>query len=263
MPLPRLQLFEFNDALWAPEPLRETMIETLSRAIAWGHMLRDLVPPFRAFLEASGAREVLDLCAGAGAPAQLLAEELLRVGVEPPRFLLTDLQPKPEAWAAIRAAHPGIVDFVPEPVDATRIPEELGRGRARVVINALHHFPPHLAASILQSAAEDAPGVFVAESFERSPVHFGAFAPTGLAALLANPLLAPRHRLAKAWLTWCSPIGLSVALWDGLVSTLRIYGEAELRAMVRPLGDAWKWTYGTYPFRPFGRGCYFYGVRRS
>ena len=57
-------------------------------------MLRGLVGPFQRFLERSGAHEVLDLCAGAGGPARILAEEIARAGRAPPRFILTDLYPR-------------------------------------------------------------------------------------------------------------------------------------------------------------------------
>ena len=85
----------------------------------------------------------------------------------------------------------------------------------------------------------------------------------GLLGLYANPALAPRRKLAKAWLTWATPTALVASVWDGLVSTLRVYTEDELRVMVAPLGDAFTWTYGTYPIGALGRGYYFYGVRAT
>jgi hypothetical protein len=263
MPPPRAHLFEFNDSAWAPPALRESIVEALSRALAWGRMLRGLTGPFAAFLDQTGADAVLDLCSGAGGPAAILARELARQGLRAPRFLLTDLHPHPDAWARLAAEHPGVVEYEAAPVDATRIPEALGAGRARVIINALHHFRPELAGAILRGACERSPGVFVAEGFERSPLLFAAFAAPGLFALYANPALAPRRKLAKAWLTWATPIALAASVWDGLVSTLRVYTEAELRAMVAPLGDAFTWTYGTFPIGPLGRGYYFYGVRAA
>lgn len=259
--LRRLQLFEFNDSPWAPAALRETVIESLSRTLRWGRILRGLCEPFREFLARTGVREVLDLCSGAGGPAEILVAELERTGSPPPRFLLTDLQPHPEIWTRLRAEHSGVIDFVPEPVDATRIPEALGAGRARVIINALHHFPPELAAAILRGACEAAPGVFVAEGFERSPLRFLPFAAAGIPALYLNPVLSPHHRLEKAALTWLSPIALAASAWDGYISTRRVYTEDELRDMVAPLGDQLHWEYGTYSFPMFGRGYYFYGVR--
>ncbi|MSP61691.1 MAG: hypothetical protein EXR72_15425 [Myxococcales bacterium] len=259
--LARRQLFEFNDSPWAPLALRETIVEALSRTLAWGRILHGLTGPFRQFLDESGAHEVLDLCAGAGGPAAILASEIARSGALPPRFLLTDLHPHPEAWARLRDAHPGVIDFAPQSVDATCIPEELGAGRVRVIINALHHFPPDLAGAILRGASAGAPGIFIAEGFDRNPLRFAALVPAGLPALLATPFLSPRRKLQKALLTFATPAVVATSLWDGLVSTLRVYTEGELRAMVAPLGPAFRWTYGTYTFRPFGRGYFFHGVR--
>src|SRR5262245_45599 len=140
--LPRVQLFEFNDAPWAPAVLRDTIVDTLSQTLEWGRVLGELVEPFEAFLAAGGVREVLDLGAGAGGPARILASEIARSGRTPPRFVLTDLHPREDAWAALHAAHPEAIDFVAEPVDATRIPARIGAGKARMIINAFHHFPP-------------------------------------------------------------------------------------------------------------------------
>lgn len=259
----RRHLFEFNDSSWAPVALRETIVESLSRTLAWGRILQGMVAPFSRFLEGTGATEVLNLCSGAGGPAVILAEELRRGGVRTPRFLLTDLHPHPEAWARLRDGSAGLIDFVSTPVDATEIPASLSSGRARVIINALHHFPPELAGEILRSACRDARGVFLAEGFERGPRGLAPFARAGVPALLLNPLLSPRHRVAKAALTWLTPAAILASIWDGVVSTLRVYTEVELRAMVAPLGEAFAWEYGTWSFPGSGRGYYFFGIHRS
>ena len=260
MTLPRLHLFEFNDAAWAPAALREQIVESLSRALSWGGMLRGLASPFAAFLERTGASSVIDLCAGAGGPASILATELRRLGKPPPRFLLTDLYPHVEVWTELRRADPEAIDFVAEPVDATSIPAALCNGQPRSIINALHHLPPALAGQVLREAARDAPGVFVAEGFPRSPLRFLPIAPMGIAAMLANPLLSPRRRAQKLLLL---PLSLACAPWDGFVSTLRVYSEAELREMVAPLGDQLVWSHGTFSFPLGGKGTWFAGVRRT
>jgi len=263
VPLPRVHLFELNDNPAVPRALRDTLIETLSRTLAWGGILRGLVEPFARFVDATGASEVLDLCSGAGGPAAILAEELERTGRRPPRFVLTDLQPQIGAWERLRRDHPSIIDYVAEPVDATSLPAALGSApRPRVIINALHHLRPELARSVLCGAASGAPGVFVAEGFVRNPLRFAPYAPAGIPALLATPVLSPRDRWQKALFTYLMPLSLAVCVWDGVVSTLRVYDEAELRAMVAPLGPTFVWEYGTYRFAPFGRGSYFFGLRR-
>jgi SAM-dependent methyltransferase len=263
MPLPRVQLFEFNDLSYVPAAVRDTVVEALSRALDWGRMLQGLVAPFDDFLRACGTREVLDIGSGAGGPARILVREFARTGRLPPRFVLTDLHPRPEAWQRARDEQPEAIDFEPAPVDATSVPSALAEGRARAIINVFHHFPPPLARAILHDAARGSRGVFLAECFERNPLRFASFAPAGLAALALNPVLSRRDRLAKALLTYATPAALGIALWDGLVSTLRVYTEGELRAMVAPLGDSFRWEYGTWDFFPGGRGYYFWGVPRG
>lgn len=66
MKLPRLQLFEFNDAPWAPEPLKAQIIEALSHTIRWGGLLTEVVPHFETFMTRTRSHEVLDLASGAG-----------------------------------------------------------------------------------------------------------------------------------------------------------------------------------------------------
>lgn len=262
MAIRRFQLVEFNDRPWVPSAVRDTVVESLSRTLAWGHLLRGLVGPFEEFLAATGVREVLDIGAGGGGPASILADEIAAAGRVPPRFVLTDLHPRPEVWRALAMARPGVLDFVEAPVDATQIPDDVSRGRARTIINVLHHFPPALAAAMLEDAVRRGVGVFVAEGFERNPLGFVPFAVAGLPALLLNPVISPRDRLLKAWLTWATPLALGVSVWDGIVSTLRVYTEEELRAMVEPFGAGFTWTYGTYPFPTLGHGYFFHGVPR-
>ena len=78
MALPRLQLFEFNDSSWAPRALRDTIVESLSRTLLWGHFLGGLVAPFEEFLARAGVSEVLDVGAGAAGPARIMAREIPR-----------------------------------------------------------------------------------------------------------------------------------------------------------------------------------------
>jgi hypothetical protein len=265
MALSRRQLFEFNDLAQAPAAVRDTIVESLSRTLAWGRILDELVPAFERFLEAAGTREVLDLGSGAGGPASIIVRAYLRAGRTPPRFLLTDLHPRPELWARLARdpAHAGAIDFVDAPVDATRVPEALAAGRARAVINVLHHFPPPVVAALLADAARSSRGIFVAECFDRDPAGFLSMTVPGLPALLANPVLSERDRWAKVVLTWLTPAAVLISLWDGLVSTLRIHTPAELAALAAPLEDRLRFQSGEFRFAFGGRGIWFSGLPRA
>lgn len=237
MSLPRLQLFEFNDAAFVPKSLQKTIISSLSRTLRWGHMLDGLVQPFVDFLHASKAHEVLEIAAGAGEPAAVLVEALLARGHQPPTFTLTDLLPHPESWSALSAKYPERISFIPEPVDATNIEPSLGAGRARVIVNAFHHFPPALAQQVLIGMAKDAPGVFISEGLVRNPLSFLAMVPWGIPSLMAEPALGSSRLSSAAW-TWLSPIALLASGWDGTVSTFRCYSREEMLEFTKPLGDS-------------------------
>lgn len=259
MALPRLQLFEFNDAPWAPAVLRETLVEALSRTLRWGHMLEGLVDPLARCLERAGTAKVLDLCSGAGGPAEVLCAAMVGRGHDVD-FLMSDLYPAVSQWELLCARNERL-SFVPKPVDATRIPEQFGAGRVRVIINALHHFPPAVAREVLRGACEGAPAVFIAEGLVRNPLSFAAMAPVGLAALYSSPLLANDQRLARAALTWLSPIALAASIWDGTVSSLRSYLPSELMEMTEDL-KGWSWTAGQYAHsRGLGAGSWYCGTR--
>jgi hypothetical protein len=263
MTLRRRHLFEFNDTPGVPDFVRDTVIESLSRTMSWGRVLRELVHPFTAFVRNARATEVLDIGAGAGGPAAIFVEEMLAAGVEPPRFILTDIHPHVETWEALKRKHPRYIDYVAEPIDGSAIQPELARGKVMAIINVLHHFRPSLAKKILHASLEHSAGLFVIEGFERTPLGFGPFIPAGLPALLVNPLLSPRRRLAKAAVTYLTPFAIGVSIWDGLVSTLRIHSEAELREMVAPLTERVAFEYGTYAIGSFGRGYYFTGAPKE
>jgi hypothetical protein len=262
MPIPRrrLQLFELSDQPFTPALLRDVLIETLSLAVQWGGVARGLVRPFSHFLAESGASDVLELCAGAAGPTHLLVERLLRAGGPTPRVVLTDLFPQVDAWKALRQKFPGVIDFKSEPVDATRVPHAVGKGRARVMLNAFHHFPPEVAQAILADAVQSSASIFIAEPFERNPLHFFPIVPAASLALIAVPLVSRRARVSKALLIWGTPIAQLAGVWDGVVSSLRVYTESELRDMAAPLGTAFRWTYGRYQYRFGGTGYYFFGV---
>jgi hypothetical protein len=240
--------------------LRSTLVEALSRAIRWVGLLDGVIDPLARCLREAGTSKVLDLCSGAGGPASVLSAAMAERGHDV-HFLMSDLFPAVTEWEALVASNPSRLGFVPEAVDVTAIPGAVGEGRVRVCINALHHFPPPLARELLLGMCREAPGVFIAEGLVRNPLSFAAMAPVGLAALMATPLLSKDHRLARAALTWLSPIAVGVSAWDGTVSSMRTHLPEELREMVSGL-EGWTWTSGEYAHSAgLGSGSWFSGVR--
>jgi hypothetical protein len=240
--------------------IREAVVETLAETLERGGILDGLAPIFAEFVGKANASEVLDLCAGAGNPARILVRSMLAQGNIPPGILLTDLYPRTDAWYDAKAEFPNHISFVRDSVDATAIPASLSSGRARTIINAFHHLPPALAQRVLDDAIASRSPILIAECFGRNPLGFVPLARRGLATLAGNPLFARHHRYKRALLTWAVPVIPAIAVWDGLVSTMRVYSEDDLRAMTAHSGAAFDWVYRTWEFPWGGTGNVFYGI---
>jgi hypothetical protein len=256
----RIHAFEFNDCDWVPEVIRESIVETLGRGLRWGRIYDGVAPSFQEFLSAWGSDSVLDLGTGTGEPVSILIRALERLGVTPPRFLLSDLYPNVAAMELIRRRHPDFIAIAADSVDATAVPASLDQP-ARLLVDALHHLTPQAATKVLTDAARSGRAIFVLEGFPRSFVRFlPVLLPMAL-SVFVNPVLAPRRRLLKALLTYALPIIPLAGLWDAVVSLLRVYSESELRAFVAGCDSAHVWHYREIPFgMGLGRAVAFWGV---
>ena len=261
MALPRMHLFEFNDSPWAPRAIRDTIIESLSRTLSWGRLLAGLVAPFEEFVARAGVDEVLDVCAGAAGPARILVDEIRSARAASPRASCSPIYSRtsrngtscapssPTNRASSRDRS------TPPPSRATSPAGARASSSTRSTTSR-----PRLAQSILRDAVDGSAGIFIAEPWERNPLRFATFIPHGVAALAVNPFLSPRDRLQKALLTFATPAIVAASVWDGLVSTMRVYSRDELESMVAPLGDRFTWTWGYHEYALGGRGYYFWSA---
>lgn len=256
----RHQLFEFNDTPQVPDFIQEAILETLGEVLDRGRIIDALFPHFAKFAADSGVDELLDLGAGSARVARILARSLAAAGMETPRIVLTDLHPRPALWESVEAASGGRITSVRSPVDALAIPADVSRGRGRMIINAIHHFPPELVRGVLADTVRSGAPIFLAEGFDRELSGFLPFARLGTGLLLTNPLRARRRRIARAICTWVVPVIPVAAVWDGLVSTARVHTLDELHAMARSIAPSWRWEGGDYTFPAGGRGIWFRGL---
>lgn len=237
----RMQLVELEDLPWFPAVLRDGGTAYLALAERLSGHGRCLVEPLAAALQATGARQIVDLCSGGGGPSGLVADALADRGLDV-AVLLTDRYPNPRAFAAAEAAHGGRVRGRAEPVDATAVPAELTG--FRTIWNAFHHFPPELARAVLADAMHKGQPIGVFEVMSRSPLTLLGLLLSPLVVTLSVPFWRP---FRWPWLifTWLLPLMQPFVLWDGIVSWLRIYEPDELRALVADLSaPGWVWEIG-------------------
>ncbi|MHC4392136.1 MAG: hypothetical protein ACYS22_12575, partial [Planctomycetota bacterium] len=101
----------------------------------------------------------------------------------------------------------------------------------RTLFNAFHHFKPAHAQAILADAVAKNQPIGVFEIVGRTP---GAVASVLLAVLsvfVLMPTIKPRRPIW--WIcTYIVPLIPLLALWDGLVSCMRVYSPRELDALI-------------------------------
>jgi hypothetical protein len=241
--LPRLQLAELMDQPWLPEFLRRGEAEYLETVLTLSRGFAPLAPILTELSSEASEPRIIDLCSGGAGPYLHLQEAVARHAGRSIPVVLTDLYPNPEAYARAEAATGGLVTGRREPVDARSVPRTLGG--VRTLFEGLHHFRPAEARAILADAAAAREPILVGElTTRRFSSLVGMLVLVPLLVLMLTPLVRPL-RLSRLFFTYVIPI-LPLIIWfDGLVSTLRTYRPAELRALVDGLDDGYRWEIGT------------------
>jgi len=252
----RLHLIELEDQRWLPACVRRGVTAYLNLV---GNLSS---APYEAFVDllaeamrATGDRVLLDLCSGSCGPLPTLLRLLEQRGIGA-RAVLTDLYPDDAAIDGTKQLDGEPIRYFEQPVDATRVPQELGG--FRLLCNGFHHFQPAAAHEILLDAVRQRRGIALFEAVERRLPAMLLCA----AALVLVPLLTPfirPWRWDRTLFTYLLPIIPITVAWDGLVSCLRVYSPNELRALVAtvPGAEHYRWHARRYvvPSSPFGVTC--------
>ncbi len=260
----RVHLFELEDQAWFPRVLRDAGTAFLEFAARVAGHSAALAPKLAEALADAGETRIVDLCSGGAGPVAEIVDALAARGTEV-HALLTDFYPNEGSLARVSARSAGRIDWVREPVDATRVPRALEG--MRTIFNALHHFRPDDARGILADATSAGRPIAIFEVVSREPLAFVGILLAPLSFALALPFLRPFHWL---WvpLTYVVPVLPLFILWDGIVSILRVYSPDELRALVDSLDErhrtAYRWEIGRLRLgRTGGFATYLIGIPRA
>jgi hypothetical protein len=241
--LPRFQLGEIHEQPWCPAAIRDGATDCLNAVASVLRQYDHAAPLLIAVLTHSGARRIVDLCAGGGGPWWRLWPRLSGVVDE---VVLTDLFPSERAPEL--AAQSEVVQVWSGPVDATHVPPELTG--FRTLFTAFHHFPPDQARALLQDAVDRGQGIAIFEQTQRSLLGVATMLALPWIAWLAVPFIRP-WRLSRLFWSYCIPAIPLVLMIDGIISCLRTYTEAELGALIDSLEfpDAreYHWQVGRLP----------------
>jgi hypothetical protein len=239
--IPRLQLFEFNDQAWYPGILRSALIEWLRALWEYSEAASVIAPIISRVLRETDSRQIVDLCSGGSGPMIPVQRQLAAQGINVP-VLATDKFPDVVAMAGLSAKTGGAITGSLESLDATQMPESLTG--LRTLFNSFHHFPPEMAGRILRDAYRNRQPIAIFEVTDRAPVKVALSFPTTFVGALLLLIRMRPWRLTWWLFSWIVPIlPLSIG-WDGLVSHLRSYTEADLARLVQGLDQNYSWEMG-------------------
>src|SRR5262245_26595592 len=142
----RLHLIELEDQEWCPRTIRDAATDYLQFVLSATKPYAGVIPILAAALQRTGARHVLDLCSGAAGPWLWLQPVLTERGI-PVSVCLSDKYPNMEAFGRSSCLTNQTISYHPQPVDATRVPNELPG--FRTMFTAFHHFRPEQARAVL------------------------------------------------------------------------------------------------------------------
>ncbi len=244
----RRQLFEFCDQSWLPDIIRDAVYDCLAIIHRLAQPYRNSAKLYEKLAEVSGQAEVLDL--GSGTAVHL--EPVFRApGAKLPRIVVSDIYPNVSYFAELSERFgKERIAFHPEPLsflDSLKTPY-----RAVSMCTAFHHLSEPDAAKLVASVAESRRSLLILELNARS---VSQFLLTFLAVplLFAAPFFAKKKHPLKFVFGCFIPIVPVIVLFDGLVSSLRAYTEADIRAMI-PSGLS------PETMLDFERTPYFFGI---
>lgn len=238
----RRQWIEIHDQPWCLKSLRDFVTDTLQFIWNFFDFYEPVVPRLRFALQQAGTHRILDLCSGGGGPWRTLIHDFENKERFPVEVHLTDRFPNPDAFENARNLLGVSVSSESAPVDAMRVPADL-KG-FRTIFTSFHHFPPEEARAILKDAVRRRQGVGIFEVPKRSwgTIFSVLFMP--ILAFVLPPFIRP-FRWSRLFWTYLIPVGPLVFWFDGVVSCLRAYTLAELRAFTRGLSsEGYRWEAG-------------------
>jgi hypothetical protein len=228
----RLELAEIHDSSWFPTFLRDLVTDALQGLWRLGNSYEPILAKLHKALLATDARDVLDLCSGGGGPWRDISRQLDHLHPVSVQVCLTDKYPNRCAFEQFLNDSGCRTHSIADPIDATCVPFNLLG--FRTMFSSFHHFEPSEARQVLQNAVQAGRGIGIFEVAQRSSKTLAILCMTPLLVLGLTPGIRPFSWSRLFW-TYCLPVIPFVIGFDGLVSCLRAYSEAELREMVDSL----------------------------
>lgn len=239
----RFHLIEFEDFKWFPGSVRDGITDYLRFFITTFNLYKPIVPYIKEMLEKTDSDKIIELGSGGGGGIEKILKQLDEISTIKPKVILTDFYPNLSAFKMIKERSRGRIDYFNEQVDAANVPEKF-KG-VRTLFSAFHHFNREQAKDVLKDAVKKKSAIGVFDGAERKFRYILGVIVSTLLFIFLVPLFTEPFRLSRLFFTYIVPLIPLFALFDGIVSMLRMYTPEELLAMALEAGgDNFTWKSG-------------------
>lgn len=253
----RLQLFELEDQSWFPHVIRQGMLDYLRFMITKLHTYEAALPLIEELLTRTNQTHITDLCSGAGGGIETIQQDLSQRMGQTIHVTLSDLYPNISAYQYLQQQSGGSIDYIPESIDATAVPETITG--VRTIFSSFHHFPPTIAQRILQDAASKRAAIGIFEGTKKSWVEMAFLLLFPVIIFIVIPFIRP-FKISRLFFTYIIPLIPIGIIWDGFVSLLRIYPPEHLQRMVQNINAPnYTWRTGRVGSKPGKHVIYLIG----
>jgi len=230
----RVHAFEFNDLSWFPISFRNSATDFLQFVANRFDIYKNVLPVIEKGIQSSGNNTIVDIASGGGGGLLKIAEHL-KTRIPNLKIILTDYYPNIDAFKRTKAKQPEVFEYVEDSVNAMDVPQDLKGFRTQFL--SFHHFKPKDAKAILQNAIDRNQAIGIFEAQQRDVKNLVERFLSPLSVLILTPFIKP-VKFDRMIFTYLIPVLPLITLWDGVISVLRTYTEAELKQMILELRNS-------------------------
>ena len=235
--------FEFEDQPWFPVIIRDSMTDYLRFLFRVFKLYQPVLPVLKDALTKTKTNHILDLCSGSGGPVEMIYENLRNTFDKDIKIVVSDMYPSELTYQFLSEKTQGGISGFKTPVDAADVPTDI-KG-FRTIFSGFHHFEKQKATEVLKNAVEAGEGIAIFDGGNKSLwMILLIIIAHPVLLLLCTPFFMP-FRLSRYIFTYLIPIIPFCAIWDGIISIIRLYSPDELLQIAQNTGsEKYNWISG-------------------
>ena len=225
----RFHLFEFEDYSWFPKYIRDGGTDFLGFVLKKMRFYVPAISILENLAKETDHDHIIDLCSGNGGPISLVEKHINSDLVI--TYTLSDKFPNTKAYRTLKKDSNGIIDYQIESLDV--LSNTINKKGIRTLFTAIHHFKPDDVKIILSNTINDQMPIAI---FDGGNKHIGSI----IAILFTHPVLfffctpfIKPFKWSRLLFTYVIPLIPLYAIWDGVVSVLRLHTPEELLSLAQ------------------------------